>query len=257
MRRLFYWSGLHADVYAYVTSCDLCQSNKSSSTKSAGLLQSIPTPDIKWGTVSMDLITQLPKTKTGHTAIVVFVDKLTKLAHFVACKTEINAPQLAQLFYDHVIKSHGVPNTIISDRDARFTSRFWRELWQRLDTKLAMSTSYHPQSDGQTERTNRILEDMLRNYVSYRQNDWDERLTAAEISYNNAVQDSTGFSPYYLNSGMHMKLPLSMSVNNNNNGNVNAANGSSSSSSSSSSVNATCEQLIEQMHDELQTPKKI
>ena len=250
IRRTFYWLSIHKDIYIYVTTCVLCQANKPSMQVVAGLLQPLPIPENKWEVVSMDLITQLPKSKSGNDAIVVFVDKLTKMAHFVACKTAISAPELADLFYKHVIKYHGVPKAIISDRDPRFTSHFWRELWSKLDTKLKMSTAFHPQTDGQTERTNRILEEMLRNYVNYKQNNWDECLTACEISYNNSVHDSTGFSPYYMNSGIHINLPVNLSMPQL--GRVVASGaGDGSSSNGSSSINATSELMIKQMKEDL------
>ena len=247
IRRTFYWNGIHKDIYMYVTTCVLCQSNKPSMQAVAGLLHPLPIPSNKWEIVSMDLITQLPKSKLGNDAIVVFTDKLTKMAHFVPCKTAISAPELADMFYTHVIKYHGVPKGIISDRDPRFTSHFWRELWSKLDTKLKMSTAFHPETDGQTERTNRILEEMLRNYVNYKQNNWDTCLTACEISYNNSVHDSTGFSPYYMNSGVHINLPVNLSM-----PQVGAAavNGGMS-GTGSTSINAASELLIEQMKNDL------
>ena len=227
VRRQYHWNHIHNDVHTYVTSCIQCQSNKASHEKTAGLLKSLSIPMKKWDTITMDLITQLPKSKSGNDAIVVFVDKLTKMAHFVPCKTAIGAPELAKLFYEYVVRYHGVPHSIVSDRDPRFTSNFWKSLWHRLETKLSMSTAYHPQSDGQTERTNLILEEMLRNYVNYKQSNWDEYLISAEIAYNNSMQVSTGYSPFYLMSGQDINLPISLVSNNS----------SSSISSSSVSVN--------------------
>jgi hypothetical protein len=190
LTRHFYWPKMHAEIRDYVTSCLACQSNKPSHQLPMGLLQPIPTPSRRWEQVSMDLITQLPKTRSGHDAIVVFVDKLSKMVHYAPTKTQVTAPELASLFVKEVVRHHGVPESIISDRDPRFTSNFWRSVWQQLGTKLSMSTAYHPQSDGQTERANRTLEDMLRAYVSYRQDDWDKHLIAAEIAYNNSLQAS-------------------------------------------------------------------
>ena len=126
--------------------------------------------------------------------------------------TTVTAVELAKLFYREVVRHHGIPSSIVSDRDVRFTSNFWRSLWQQTGTKLAMSTAYHPQTDGQTERANRTLEEMLRAYTNYQQNDWDEKLVAAEIAYNNSVQTSTGFSPFFLNSGQHPNLPISQAI---------------------------------------------
>ena len=137
-----------------------------------------------------------------------FVDKLTKMVHYVATRTDVTAPQLATLFMREVCRLHGVPDAILSDRDPRFTAHFWRALWDQLGTRLTMSTAYHPQTDGQTERANRTLEEMLRSYVSWRQNDWDVHLPALEMAYNNAKQASSGFTPFYLNYGREVRLPL-------------------------------------------------
>jgi hypothetical protein len=208
LRRQFYWPKMNSDVKSYVTSCMKCQSIKSSNVHPQGLLQPLPVPEIPWEQVSMDLITQLPLSKNKNDAIVVFVDKLTKMVHMVPTTTTVNAPDLAKLFFREIVRLHGVPKSIISDRDPRFTSRFWRSLWKLLDTKLSMSTAYHPQSDGQTERANRVIEDMLRAYVNYEQNDWDEHLTAAEIAINNGQHTSSRYSPYFLNYGKHPSFPI-------------------------------------------------
>ena len=210
--RRFSWPNMYRDIKRYVATCLACQSNKPSLQAVAGLLQPLEVPEMPWSCVTMDLITQLPKTRQGHDAIVVFVCKLTKMAHYVATQTTVDAPTLAVLFFEQVVRHHGLPAVIVSDRDVRFTSLFWRALWQQLGTKLAMSTAFHPQTDGQTERQNRTLEEMLRAYVSYQQDDWDQWLVAAEMAYNNAVQTSTQQTPYYLNSGHHPRLPLDAAV---------------------------------------------
>jgi len=210
--RMFYWPGMHAEIRRYVSTCLACQSNKPSSQLPMGLLQPLPIPPRPWETVSMDLITQLPRTQSGHDAIVVFVDKLTKMVHYVATTTTVDAPGLAELTLQEVVRYHGVPSNIISDRDTRFTSIFWRSLWQQLGTKLLMSTAFHPQTDGQTERANRTLEEGLRAYVSRMQTDWDQHLLPLEIAYNNSVQASTGFTPFFLNSGQHFHLPIQQAL---------------------------------------------
>ena len=207
--RQFFWPRLSTDVREYVTSCLSCQSNKASNQQPMGLLQPIAVPEKRWDVVTMDLIGPLPKTRNGFDAIFVCVDKLSKMVHYIPTTTTATAPVLAKLFMHEVVRLHGMPSTIISDRDARFTSQFWRELWQRMGTKLAMSTAYHPQTDGQTERANRTLEEILRATVNAKQNDWDEFLTTAEIAYNNSVNASTGETPFMLNSGQHPRLPLS------------------------------------------------
>ena len=208
VKRNFYWPAMDADIVAYVTSCDACQRNKPSHQSKMGLLQPLPIPHRPWSQVSLDLITALPRTLLGHDAIVVFVDKLTKMVHYVATTTNVTAPQLASLFMHEVVRLHGVPDSLLSDRDPRFTGHFWRALWDQLGTKLTMSTAYHPQTDGQTERANRTLEEALRAYVNWRQTDWDVHLSALEVSINNAQNSSTGFTPFYLNSGQEVRLPL-------------------------------------------------
>lgn len=135
-----------------------------------GLLQPIPLPGNRWEQITMELITQLPKTMAGHDAIVVFVDRLSKLVHFEATSTTVTAPELAQIFRRTIVRHHGFPRLIISDRDSKFTSMFWRSLFSKLGTKLAFSTSHHPQTDVQTERINRVLEEMLRHYVNQSHN---------------------------------------------------------------------------------------
>lgn len=208
VKRRFYWPGMDAEIQQYVTSCDSCQRNKPSQQATMGLLQPLPVPVRPWQQVSLDLITQLPKSRAGNDAIVVFVDKLTKMVHYVATTTTVSAPQLAELFLREVVRHHGVPESILSDRDPRFTANFWRAFWGRLGSKLTMSTAYHPQTDGQTERANRTLEEMLRSYVNSNQTDWDQHLATLELAINNSKQASTGFSPFYLNAGQEVRLPL-------------------------------------------------
>ena len=148
--------------------------------------------------MTTDLITQLPPTRWGKDAIVVFVDKLTKMAHFTATTTTVAGPQLADIFMHEVVRLHGVPSVIVSDRDPRFTGGFWRALTLRIGIQCRYSTAYHPQTDGQTERLNRTLEQMLRAYVNSRHNDWDQFLDSAEFAYNSAPQESTKKSPFEL-----------------------------------------------------------
>jgi len=160
--KYFYWPKMMKDVRQYITSCDECQRNKSNNQSPAGLLQPLDTPNHKWEQVTMDFIVQLPLTTSGHDAIVVFVDRLTKRAHFQPTHTSVMALEVAKIFFSVIFKNHGLPWVIISDRDARFTSHFWKSLFGQLGTKLSMSTAFHPQTDGQTERMNRTLKEMLR-----------------------------------------------------------------------------------------------
>ena len=212
VKRRFYWPGMDAVIQRYVTSCDECQRNKPSQQSPMGLLQPLPIPTRPWQQVSLDLITALPRSRSGKDAIVVFVDKLTKLVHYVATTTNVSAPQLATLFMREVVRLHGVPESILSDRDPRFTAKFWRAFWSQLGTTLTMSTAYHPQTDGQTERSNRTLEELLRSRINFQQTDWDEHLAAAELAVNNSIQASTGFTPFYLNFGQEVSLPLDQAI---------------------------------------------
>jgi hypothetical protein len=212
VQRRFYWPGLEDDVKSYVTSCDACQRNKPSHQKKMGLLQPLPVPERPWQWVSMDLIVALPRTRSGYDAIVVFVCRLTKMKHYVPAVTAVTAPKLAAIFVREVVRLHGVPERILSDRDPRFVANFWKELWRLLGTLLTMSTAYHPQTDGQTERENRTLEEMLRSFTNWAQDDWDEHLPALELASNNAVQASTGYTPFFLNSGQEVRLPIDGAV---------------------------------------------
>ena len=210
IERHYTWPSLKDDVAEYVRSCAGCQRNKSTNQKPAGLLQPLPVPTRKWGSVSMDLITALPETASGNTAIVVFVDRLSKMTHLAACKTTIDAQAFAKLLRHEFIRLHGIPYEFVSDRDGRFTSSFMREVCHLLNIKQAMSTAYHPQSDGQTERANRVLEEMLRQYVSPNHDDWDEHLDMAEFAINDAWQESVKETPFMLNYGQHPLKFLSL-----------------------------------------------
>ena len=160
----------------------------------------------------MDLITQLPLTGRGHTAIVVFVDRLYKMVHFLPAHTDMGSEEFAQVFLREVFAKHGIPKNLVSDRDTRFTSKFFKELCRHLGVKHHMSTAFHPQSDGQTERANCVLEDMLRTYVAPSQNDWDLKLACCEFAVNNAWNAATGSTPFFLKFGEHPRSPVDMDV---------------------------------------------
>ena len=210
VERLFWWPNFRKEILHYVNHCPLCQYNKSVQLKPAGLLQPLPIPERPWDSVSFDFIVQLPKTLKGHDAIVVFVDRLTKMVHFQPTTSDVSAEGFAFLWYDHVFRHHGTSKEFVSDRDARFTSKFWAEACKLLGTKLATSTAFHPQTDGQTERANRTLEVYLRHYVSTSHDDWDDLLAAAEFAYNNAWQESVKATPFQLNSGQQARTPLGL-----------------------------------------------
>ena len=211
-QRLFWWPSMLKDITEHVKSCETCQAIKPTNQKSAGELQPLQIPGRRWESVSVDFIMGLPKTKRGHNAIVVFVDRLSKMTHFIAVNDTISAEQFAGIFRDEIWKHHGLAREMVSDRDPRFTSKFWRDICKMLHIRQAMSTAYHPQTDGQTERMNRVLEDMLRMYVSPVQDNWDDLLASAEFAVNNAYQESVRNSPFFLNHGQHPLTPLSMVI---------------------------------------------
>lgn len=216
LRRNFYWPKMTQEIRKYTMSCEVCQKAKPSNQKPQGELNPLPIPDHPWSDISMDFITALPKTKRGHDAILVVVDRLTKMAHFIPTTTDASAKFTANLFLDNIVKLHGLPKCIVSDRDSKFTSNFWKELHAILDVKLALSTAFHPQTDGQTERTNRTLEQMLRCFISYKQDNWDELLSTSEFAYNSHKSSSTNKSPFFLNYGREIEIPSSLPVKNSN-----------------------------------------
>ena len=167
---------MHKDVHGYVTHCQKYQVNKAKRLKAGGLLQPLEIPNGKWESISTDFIVGLPTTSRGHDAIWVVVDRLTKMCQFVPTKTTIKTPELARLFVDNIYRLYGLPASILSDHNRNFDSRFWRAVFKRLDTLLHLSTADHPQTDGQTELVNQVLEDMLRAYVSKQQSNWEDSL---------------------------------------------------------------------------------
>jgi hypothetical protein len=212
LQRHYYWPKMFDTCSQYVRTCDVCRRNNSNTRAPVGLLQPIPLPDHCWEQVTHDLITCLPVTRRGHNAIAVFVDRLSKRIVLVPTTNEVDAEGYAKLFFENVFRHFGMPKALISDRDPRFTSHFWTALCKRLGTNLRMSTAHHAQTDGQTERANRTVEDMLRAYVAPYQEDWDEHMVAVEFAYNNSQQTSTKFSPFYLNYGRHPHTPMSLLV---------------------------------------------
>ncbi|KAG3132173.1 hypothetical protein PI126_g19748 [Phytophthora idaei] len=156
----------------------------------------------------MDFVFGLPKDKAGNTGIVVFVDRLSKMAHLAAVPGAIDGEGTALLFLDRVFRQHGLPEAVVSDRDPRFTAKFWKSLFQVLGTRLDMSTADHPQTDGQTERVNRVVEDILRSVCAEAPRRWSEVLPLVEFALNNAVHASTGFTPFYVNGLANTRVPL-------------------------------------------------
>jgi hypothetical protein len=164
--------------------------------KIAGPLQSLPIPTWKWEDISMDFIVGLPRTAKGYDSIWVIIDRLTKIALFLPVKTYYPVLTYVELYIARILSLHGVPKTIVSDRGPQFVSKFWEELHKSLGTKLLHSSAYHPQTSGQTERVNQILEDMLRACILEFPQKWDDCLPLAEFSYNNSYQESIKMAPF-------------------------------------------------------------
>ena len=212
VNRAFWWPTLRAEVTHHVGSCSACQRSKVSHQAPAGMLQPLDVPQRRWGDVSMDFITALPLSARGNTQIVVFVDRLTKMVHLDALPEKATATEVARCFMRNIFRLHGMPERLVSDRDAKFISHFWSEVMRMMGTKRRMSTAYHPQTDGQTERYNQTLEDMLRHWVNPHQDNWDVLLDAAEFATNNSVCTSTKDTPFRLNYGQDPLTPLSVEL---------------------------------------------
>lgn len=203
----FYWPRMKVDIIKYCETCDTCQKTKNSNFRRFGLLIPNPIPSRPYESISMDFVVNLPWSEESN-AILVVVDRLTKHAQFIPCTTGLDAEGFAYLFVKHVAARFGLPTSIISDRDPRWISDFWRAICKCLKTKLALSSSHHPQHDGQTESTNKTMEVMTRAYTADRKDSWAEWLSLLEFSYNNTVHSSTLASPYFLLYGYEPRAPL-------------------------------------------------
>ena len=206
--RNYWWPKLTLFVEQYVRSCETCAMAKASRHKPYGKLMPIPIPGQPWKSISLDFITDLPRS-AGFDSVLVVVDRFTKMAHFEPCAKDITAKGCTDIMMKTVFKLHGLPNEIISDRGPQFVSKFWTHVMNALGAKAKLSSAYHPETDGQTERVNQILEQYLRCNVNYLQNNWVNLLPLAEICYNNLKHTSTGVTPYYSNYGYHPKFDFS------------------------------------------------
>jgi hypothetical protein len=203
--RNFWFPRMQTTVENYINSCHLCQTSKAPRHPRHGELASLPVPTSPWKGLSCDFITDLPLSN-GMDSILVFVDRMTKMSHFLPCLKSTSAPDFARLFVSHVVKLHGLPDSIVSDRGSIFTSHFWTTVASILKIDPRKSTAFHPQTDGQTERMNQTLETYLRIFVNHEQDDWFDLLPLAEFAYNNARQESTKMSPFFANYGFHPRF---------------------------------------------------
>ena len=206
LARDYYFPGMRKHVETVVSECDICNKSKSSRHAPYGLLQPPPTLGKAWHSIAFDFIVKLPAsqepmTKVTYDSIWVVTDRLTKYGHFVPYKESSTAEDLAYIFLKTVVSQHGLPGEIISDRDKLFASKFWQSLMSQLGANHKLSTAFHPQTDGQTERLNQTLEQYLRGYVNNQQDNWVELLPLAQFAYNSAKSETTQVSPFFANHG--------------------------------------------------------
>jgi len=201
VRRNFWWPKMNEKIIDFVRSCRECQKNKAVRHQPYGLSSPLELPYAPWQSIAMDFITELPISE-GCDQLWVIVDRFTKMAHFIPLR-EKTAADLARIFAREVWRFHGVPTDIVSDRDSRFTSEVWQEFQKILGICPRMSTAFHPQTDGQTERLNQTIEAYLRTFVGKEQDDWTQLLPMAEFAYNNSVTTGNGISPFFATYGFH------------------------------------------------------
>src|SRR3954470_18929228 len=198
-------------ISQFVAECDVCRRIKAEHQRPAGTLQPLPIPEWKWDKVSMDFIIGFPKTLKGNDAIFVVIDRLSKVAHFLPIRESITASQLADLYVSRNVSLHGVPLEINSDRGSLFTFRFWQSFQNAMGTRLSFSSAFHPQSSGQVERVNQILEDMLRAFVISFGKNWEKSLPFVDFAYNNSFPSSLNMAPFELLYGRRCRTPLNWS----------------------------------------------
>ncbi|KAH9705011.1 Endonuclease [Citrus sinensis] len=208
LRDHYWWQGMKREIAEFVSRCLVCQQIKAEHQRPAGFSQPLPIPEWKWEHITMDFVTGLPRTQSGHDSVWVVVDRLTKSTHFLPFKTTYSMDKLGNIFVAEIVQLHGAPVSIVSDRDSRFTSKFWTSLPKALGTKLNFSTAFHPQTDGQSERTIQTLEDMLRACILEFKSSWDIYLPLMEFAYNNSYQASIEMAPYEALYGRKCRTPV-------------------------------------------------
>ena len=207
LQSAYWWPHMQHHVENWIRQCDSCQRNKFQRIAPPGKLQPLHIPEMPWTSISMDWITCLPTTSRGYDAILVVVDRFSKLTHFIPCNSTDGAVATAVHLRKDIVRLHGIPKEIVSDRDSRFTAKVWRSLADLLNFKQKLSTSRHPQTDGQTENMNQQLEDFLRHFIGPLQNDWDDLLPAAEFAINSSWQSSINTTPFQLTYGYNPRSP--------------------------------------------------
>ena len=195
MKRDYYWPNMEDWVRNYVRTCNACPRNKTIQYKKYDKLVPLAIPYQPWDQISMDFITDLPNVK-GYNQCWVAVDRFTKMAYFIPLKNR-KAKELAGIFVCEIWGLYGLPKRIVSDRDIVFMSSFWQEVMRLLELALDKSSAYHPQTDGQTERVNQVLEHYVRTHCTWDQDNWVELLLFAEFCYNNTVHSTTKLTPFF------------------------------------------------------------
>jgi len=198
----YYWPKIRKDIKSFIKNCDTSQGTKVVRHAPYGLLQSKEAPDRPWKSIAMDFITDLPKSE-AYDNILVVIDRLTKMSHFIQCSKDLDARQLANLLMEEMVRLHRILHSIITNRGTLFTSDIWKETTGKLGIERRLSTAFHPQTDGQTERTNAILERYLRAYINYQQDDCCGYLPLAEFAYNNGYQETIRNTPFFANYGIN------------------------------------------------------
>jgi len=206
LARRFFWPRLASSVKKFVSACQTCQAMKADTRPTAGVYRPVDVPDRPWESVGMDFITGLPTSVEGFDSILTVVDRFSKMAHFIPTVKTVTAPEVATLFVNQVFRFHGLPSSIVSDRDPKFTSEFWQALMTKLGTKLRMSTVDHPQSDGQAERANYSIIQLLKTFCSENAKSWSSLLPTLEFAHNNAPNKSSGVSPFFACTGAHPRV---------------------------------------------------
>ena len=238
VKREFHWKGIDKYIKDYVASCDMCQRTKVPRHKPYGLIKSLPVPTNPWKDIGMDFVGPLPMSK-GYDMMLIVICRLTKQAHFIPCVKTRTVTQVVDMFMQHIFRLHGIPSTIVSDRDSIFTSHHWQEFVKMLSVQHNLSTAYHPKTDGVTERVIQTLKQYLRNFINYQQKDWVDYIPFAEFAYNNSMHSSIQMSPFKANYGYDFSLTFNYDT--------------------EGSVPAVGERLskINEIHEQLKTSLKI